>query len=481
MKALVTNPPWPGPGYGARSDVRWPHRRGDKYLEYPIYLAYAVAVLEDAKIETTFIDCVADDLTTRAFLDRTKKIKPSIVFIECSTPSISYDLSTAKKLKEELKDVFVVLVGPHPTYFHKEILNEKRFVDAIVRGEFDLTVRDLSLALQKGESLANVKGISYRDNTAVYVNPDRSLIQNLDSLPFPARHKVKSASYREAVFTGKKCTTIVSSRGCPNQCVFCLWPRIMYGGKYRARSPENIIAEIKRAVDKHGIDEIYFDDDCLTLNKRRLVRICQAIKEQGIDIRWMCQSRVDNVDRKLLKEMKNAGCHYIKYGVESGSQSMLNMMKKGITLEDAKKAFALTRRVGIKTQAFFLLGLPWDTHETIEETIEFAKELKPDSAQFAVVVPHPGTELYDICVREGWLKFDSWEDFDCRKALIDAGNLSAHEIERYRVRAYREFYFRPSYILRTTLRLWNPKEARRIIRSARSIIERLSYYGEENH
>ncbi|NIV43961.1 MAG: hypothetical protein GWN33_09730, partial [Gammaproteobacteria bacterium] len=215
MRVLVTNPPWPGPGYGARSDVRWPHRRSDKYLEYPIYLAYVVAILEKAGIDVHFIDGVANDLSVQAFAEKAKKIRPDLIAMECSTPSITKDLYTAKKLKEELEDTFIVLMGSHPTYFHKEILSENKFVDAIARGEFDLTIRDLSLALKNEKrQLADVKGISYRDGDTIRVNEDMPLIQDLDGLPFPARHIVKSDSYREAVFTGKRCTTIVSSRGC---------------------------------------------------------------------------------------------------------------------------------------------------------------------------------------------------------------------------------------------------------------------------
>ncbi|MCW4052460.1 MAG: radical SAM protein, partial [Candidatus Bathyarchaeota archaeon] len=467
----------PGPGYGARSDVRWPHRRSDKYLEYPIYLAYVVATLEKAGIDVHFIDGVENDLSVQAFAEQAMKIKPDLIAMECSTPSITKDLHTAKTLKEKLEDTFIVLMGSHPTYFHKEILSENKFVDAIARGEFDLTIRDLSLALKNEKrQLDDVKGISYRAGDTIRVNEDRPPIQDLDSLPFPARHIVKSDSYREAVFTGRRCATIVSSRGCPYQCIFCLWPRTMYGRKFRKRSPGNVVDEVQHVVDEYGVDEIYFDDDCLTLNRNRLLEICKEIVRRDIKVKWMCQARVNNVDQEILEAMKKAGCHYIKYGVESGSQKMLDVMKKGITLESVRRAFKLTRKAGIKTQAFFLFGLPWETPETAKKTIEFAKEIKPDSAQFAVVVPHPGTELYDLCLEKGWLNYDSWDDFDCRRALIETENLSAEDVQRHRTQAYREFYLRPSYILRTTLKMWNPKEAKRIIRSARSIMERISYY-----
>ncbi|MGD9130315.1 MAG: radical SAM protein [Candidatus Bathyarchaeota archaeon] len=478
MKVLVTNPPWPGPGYGARSDVRWPHRRSDKYLEYPVYLAYTVAVLEEAGIETHFIDGVADDLSIEAFVEETKKINPDLVVIECSTPSIINDLHIAKRLKEELKNTFILLVGSHPTYFHKEIIKENEFVGAIARGEFELTIRDLALALQHGQQLQDVAGITYRNGESVQVNEDRPLIQDLDALPFPARHIVKSSSYREAVFTGQRCTTIVSSRGCPHKCIFCIWPKTMYGHKFRQRSPGNVVDEIQHVVDEYGVDEIYFDDDCFTLDRKRLLEICSEIVKRGINVKWMCQARVDNMTQEVLEAMKKAGCHYIKYGVESGSQELLNRMKKGITLEAVRKAFRATRKVGIKSQAFFLFGLPWETPETVAKTIEFAKELKPDSAQFAIVVPHPGTELYELCLEKGWLKYKTWEDFDCRSPLIETDTLSIKDPMEYRTRAYRKFYIRPSFILRTSLKLWNPKEARRIIKSAKSVFQRISYYGD---
>ncbi|UCE29505.1 MAG: radical SAM protein [Candidatus Bathyarchaeota archaeon] len=478
MRVLVANPPWPGPGYGARSDVRWPHRRSDKYLEYPIYLAYVVAVLEKAGVDVHFVDGVVEELSVQAFAEKVKRLRPDLIAIECSTPSITKDLQTAQKVKEELEDTFIVLMGSHPTYFHKEILSENKFVDAIARGEFDFTIRELALTFKGQQQLQNIAGISYRNGESIQINEDRPLIQDLDTLPFPARHIVKSDSYREAVFTGRRCTTIVSSRGCPYQCVFCLWPRTMYGRKFRKRSMANVVDEVQHVVEDCGVDEIYFDDDCLTLDRNRLLQICEEIVRRHVKVKWMCQARVDNADDEVLKAMKQAGCHYIKYGVESGSQEMLDAMKKGITLDKVRRAFKLTRKAGIKTQAFFLLGLPWETPETVTETIEFAKEIKPDSAQFAVVVPHPGTELYDLCLERGWLRYESWDDFDCRKALIETDNLSIEDAERYRTRAYKEFYLRPSFILRTTLKLWNPKEAKRIIRSAKSIMKRISYYGE---
>jgi anaerobic magnesium-protoporphyrin IX monomethyl ester cyclase len=476
MKVLVTNPPWPGPGYGARSDVRWPHKRKDKYLEYPIYLSYAVSVLDKSGFEVGFIDGIAEELTISDFVGAVKNAGADIVIMECSTPSIRYDLLTAEKLKAEVSDIFVVLVGSHPTFFHKEILMENEFVDVICRGEFDLTVRDIAFALSNGGGLREIKGISFRDGNGVHINEERPLIMNLDDLPFPARHIVKIEPYLAGICSGNRPTTMVSSRGCPYKCVFCLWPETLYGRVFRARSPENVVDEIEQAVKEYHVDEIYFDDDCLTLIKERLLKICELIKKRDIEVKWICQSRVDTVDEEMLKEMKEAGCHYVEFGVESGSQEMLKAMKKGIRLDSARKAFELCKKIGLKTQAFFLFGLPGENDETFRETVEFAKELDPDSAQFALAIPHPGTELYQVCTEKGWLKYDSWEDFSAGNSIIETEELSREDAEKFRLAAYREFYMRPGFFIKTAFKIRGFKDARRIVRGARSIFERMSFF-----
>jgi len=187
------------------------------------------------------------------------------------------------------------------------------------------------------------------------------------------------------------------------------------------------------------------------------------------------------MDEEVLSAMKEAGCHYIRFGVESGSQKMLDTMKKGITLAQIKRAFELCRKVGIKTQAFFLFGIPGETPQTIRETIEFAKKLRPESAQFAVVIPHPGTDLYEICQREGWLKYSSWEDFSACNSLIETSELSRADVERARIRAYRKFYFRPGYVLRTALKIRSWNDFRAVVKSAKSIGDRISFFSRSSY
>ena len=479
MKVLVANPPWPGEGYGARSDVRWPHKRRDKYLEYPIYLAYIVAVLEEAGLEVAFVDAVMEEMSIEDFAGATSAIGPDLVVLECSTPSIYHDLETARVAKEGLPGTFVALTGSHPTVFHEEILRDNPAVDAIVRGEAELTVRDLALSLASGENLSGVQGLTYREGDGVLVNPPRPLIEDLDSLPFPARHIVRQEGYRAAIYSGERPTAMVSSRGCPYHCVYCLWPETLYGHKFRARSAQNVVDEMEHVVRDYGVDEIYFDDDCLTLSKKRVLEMCRLILDRALDVKWIVQARVDTVDKEVLSAMKEAGCHYVLFGVESGSPKMLEIMKKRITLDRARRAFRDCRDLGIKTQAFFLFGVPGENQETIEETIEFARELDADSTQFAIAIPHPGTELYQVCSDHGWLVFDSWEDFAAENSLIETEELSREDVERARIHAYRSYYFSPKFVARSLVRVRSLKDVKRLFRGGRSVLDRISFF--ESH
>lgn len=477
MKVLVTNPPWPGDGYGARSDVRWPHKRKDKYIEYPVYLSYTVAVLEEAGFEVSFLDAIMQELDVPAFAQRVQELNPALLVMECSTPSINYDLQSAAAVKAALPGIKTVLVGSHVTYFHRSVLAENPAVDAVCRGEFEITVRELARALAQGRDWCTVEGLSYRaaDGT-VAVNPTRPLFENLDALPFPARHIVRDEGYRAGIFSGAQPTAMVSSRGCPFQCTYCLWPATLYGHRFRARSAQNVVDEIDQVVHKYGIDEIYFDDDTFTMDKQRVLDICRLIQERSLRVSWIVQARVDTVDRQVLQAMKDAGCHYILFGVESGSPEMLRIMKKHITLDQVREAFRLCNQLGIKTQAFFLFGVPGETQQTIRETIQFAKSLNASTAQFAIVVPHPGSVLYQQVMENGWLIYKDWEDFASCEALVETPQLSRREVEQARVRAYREYYFRPGFILREAARIRHPADLQRLVRGARSVLARLSFF-----
>lgn len=224
MKVLIANPPWPGEGFGARSDVRWPHKRSDKFIEYPIYLAYLVAIVRQVGHEPVFLDAILEELGIEGFARRVEEIKPSLAVLESSTPSIDYDLQSVSALKRRLPALKTVLVGSHPTVYHREIMAANSDLDAVCRGEYDYTVRDLVRAEAEGRSWEGVEGLTWRDEGGVRVNPDRPPIEDLDQIPFPARDLVSSPFYRQGTFRGKNPTTVVTSRGCPFRCTYCLWP-----------------------------------------------------------------------------------------------------------------------------------------------------------------------------------------------------------------------------------------------------------------
>lgn len=479
MKVLIANPPWPGPGYGARSDVRWPHKRSDKYIEYPIYLSYMAAVVEQAGFEVAFMDAIMDELGIQEFAQQVHGLGPRLALLETSTPSIEFELQTAAAIKEWSPGTFVALLGSHVTRYHRETVAENPAVDAVLRGEFEYTAADLARALQNGGPLDSVLGLTFRDTEgAVRANNDRPLLEPLDQMPFPARHIVKGEGYRAGIYSGGRPTSMVSSRGCPYRCTFCLWPDTLYGHDFRARSAANVVDEIEQAVRTFGHDEIYFDDDTFTIDRQRVLDICRLIQERGLhkQVEWIAQCRVDTVDREVLGAMKAANCGYILFGVESGSPEMLKKMRKGITVDKVRAAFKLTRELGIKTQAFFLFGIPGETQETIRQTIEFAKELNASSTQFAIAIPHPGTALYEECKANGWLTSETWADYTAEASLIETPSLSAREVEQARIRAYREFYYRPRFILGEALKVRRLADFKRLLRGAGSVRARIGFF-----
>jgi radical SAM superfamily enzyme YgiQ (UPF0313 family) len=476
FKVLVTNPPWPGDGYGARSSVRWPHRRKDKKLEYPIFLAYAVALLKEAGVETAFLDGVCDELGSEAYAAEVARIAPRFIAMESSTPSIDHDLESVRQIKSLLPGAFIALMGSHATYFHRQLMEGHPGVDAVIRGEFEITVRETALALKRGDPLSQVAGLTIREGGTIRVNPDRPFDLDLDRWPYPDREAVPMEKYQTAQYQGKKGTFMLSSRGCPHRCTFCLWPGTMVGRDFRARSPESVVGEMEYLVRKHGVDDIYFDDDTMTIDRERLLKICRLIQERDLDVHWIAMGRVDNMDEELLAEMLKAGCDNLYLGVESGSEEILKGLKKGVSLAQVERAFRMARRAGVRTQAFFMLGGPGETKETLKQTIDFAVRLDPDNAQFSAAVPYPGTEMYEESLRKGYLRARTWEDYAARDIVLETEALSRLDLEKARLEAYRRFYLRPRFVLRTAMRLTSLREIRRVYRGTLSILSRLVYF-----
>jgi len=477
MKIVVANPPWPGEGYGARTNVRWPHRRGDKRLSFPIYLAYTTSVLKKNGFDVLGIDAVQKELGISDFVKEIEKLDPCVIIMEVSTPSIMHDIETAKQLKEIMPNIFIALCGPHISYFHENIINDHEFVDACIRGEFEYATRDLCFAINEGRDLKSVDGITYRERGKVIVNPERERIQNLDELPFPDRKNFKIEDYQQAFYCGKKTALMITSRGCPFQCIYCLWPNTIFSHQYRMRSPKGVVDEIEMLIKEEGIDEIFFDDDEFTINKKKVSGICNEIIRRGIKIKWHCMGRVDVVDEEILSLMKEAGCYQIFYGFESGSEKMLKSMKKGITKEQMKKAVGLTKKVGMVAGGSFVFGLPKESRETVKETMNFAKKLKADWVQFTLAAPFPGTPFFEEAKNKNLLKIDSWSDLDgTHGAIIKTETLSREDLEGIIRKAYMSYYTSPGIVWQNVKRMRNIEDMRRIKRGVKSVFSRIFYY-----
>lgn len=295
-----------------------------------------------------------------------------------------------------------------------------------------------------------VKGIVFKDGKKVINTGRAEFNRDLDSLPFPARYLTPYQKYSSVLSKVQPITTMFTSRGCPYKCLFCNRPHL--GKIFRARSPKNVVDEMEEC-QKMGIKEVLIYDDTFTVNRKRVLDICQEIKERKLEIDWDVRTRPDTVDEELLIDMKKAGCKRIHYGVEAGTQKILNVLRKGITLEKVEETFRLTKKIGLEVLAYFMIGSPTETKGDILQTIKFAKKLNPDFTHITITTPFPATDLYRLGLEQKVLPYDYWQEFaqnpraDFSPYLWEE-NLKKEELLQLLQYAYRSFYFRPKYILR---------------------------------
>lgn len=328
----------------------------------------------------------------------------------------------------------ICIGGPHPTIFPEEVVSDPD-IDFVVLGEGELSFLELVKSLMTHEDFENVPGIGFSKRGSVVINPPRLPIENLDLLPFPARHLLPMDVHIgfNFLYYGKPATTMIASRGCPFNCSFCQPTlRKIFGRKSRRRSPENVVDEIEYLIKKYDIKLIIFHDDTFTLNRKWVMDVCDEIIKRNLKIKWICNSRADTLDERLLKKLKEAGCVELRIGVESGNQWILdNILKKGITINQVRDTFKLIRKCGFKRAwAFFMVGSPGETRDMIQDSIRLAREIKPTHVNISITLPLPGTELWNIAGKYGsfdkdWSKYDYAEDH----AIIDTPLLPKHEVE----------------------------------------------------
>lgn len=428
----------------------------------PLNLVYIATYLNSNGHNARIMDCEAEGLSIDDIKGVLSKEKFDVVGIAMLTLMYSYVKEICAVIKRINPETKVVLGGSHPTIRPVQTLTDIKDADIAIIGEAELTFLDLLNAFENKKLLSKVNGIAYR-NTANHIKttPKRELIQNLDILPIPDRSLLKMNLYRPSVSYYKKLPAhiILSSRGCPYRCVFC---SKVFEKTYRIHSTDRVIAEMENLINKFHAKEIVFRDDTFTLKEDWINELCQKIIEKKINkkIRWSCMTRVNLVNPQMLKLMKKAGCWGIHYGVESGVQRLLDVIKKDITVEQIKNAFRWTKGARMETRGFFMLGLPTETKEESQQTIKFAKELNPDWAQFTITTPYPGTELFEEAGKYGklsltWENYQTWGGFSENDVAWVPFGRTSQELKSLQRKALKEFYFRPSVILKKLVQLDN--------------------------
>jgi radical SAM superfamily enzyme YgiQ (UPF0313 family) len=377
----------------------------------PLGLGYLAAVMEAEGHQAAIFDLGLEPNTPlEQDVERIAAFAPDVIGLTAMTNNYHSAERTMQLLKARL-GCPIIVGGPHATLFRKSIA-QSPYVDYVVYGEGEETLRELTRALgdavrrPSDEVLNGIEGLCYASGGRAVCNAPRPLIKDLDGLPLPARHLFELPRYPLYAANGERMVTLLSSRGCPYNCSYCF--KGIVGRTYRQRSPASIVAEIRSLMDAYGYRHFYFIDDLFTIDRRRLGAICERMIAEKLDVRWQCLARVDRVTPELLGLMYRAGCREVHYGIESGNAGILENLGKGITLEQVRDAVSWTARAGILAKGYFMLGLPGDTEETMQQTIRLAGELELDQAMFSLTTPFPGTRLWDeLLARHPQLEFNN--------------------------------------------------------------------------
>ena len=442
MKTLFLNPP-SFEGFDGGAGSRYQAKREIRSFWYPTWLAQPAALTPNSKL----LDCPPHDITVEQCLAEARDCDH--VIFHTSTPSLQNDCRVAEAVKSQKPNTVIGFVGAHCAVLPTETLQTSPALDWVGHKEFDYTCKEVA----EGRPLAEVKGLSYRDKFGeIKHNPPRDLIENLDELPWVVdvyKRDLQIEKYSIG-YLREPYVSVYAGRGCPAQCIFCLWPQTIGGHRYRVRSPDNVAAEIAHATKLFPqCREYFFDDDTFTANMPRAREIAKRLKKIGVT--WSASSRA-NVPYETLKDLKDGGLRCLMVGYETGNPEILKRIKKGITIEGAKEFTRNCRKLGIDIHGTFMLGLPIETKETIEQTIAYAKELDVFSIQVSLAAPYPGTELFELAQQNGWFTHKETGAILYKDGLQGASlqypGLQKDEVFEAVDRFYREYYLRPKPILR---------------------------------
>lgn len=433
MKILLLNPP----------PIRNQHQ---SIVVPPLGLLHIGTTLKKAGYDVAIKDAFAENMSWQDVSYYLGKERPDILGLSGITPIIESCYRAARTARPLVKHI--IIGGPHPTIYRNEVFRHCPEIDFAVIGEGEITALELISALVSGGGIDGISGVI----SGTVQNQDRPFIADISHLPIPDRSLLRNELYRYPFFRSSPVTTMFTSRGCPYSCIFC--DKSVFGNGWRARSAQSVLEELDAVVNRFKIKSVILYDDLFTLKKERVVEICEGIIRNNFKFEWKCEGRVNIVDEQVLKLMKRAGCSMIAYGVENGNQAALDYLEKGVVLADIENAFRKTREAGIKTMAYFILGIPVNSYEDELRTIEFAKRLNPDYAQFGVLTPFLGTKLYDYAVKSNsYLETKAKNPVDKHDSryVVFSPVWDETAISNILKKAHWEFYFRPHYVIRFAL------------------------------
>jgi anaerobic magnesium-protoporphyrin IX monomethyl ester cyclase len=429
-------------------------------------LPYIAAILENNGMKVSVIVSDAEDLNVEDTAKRVTALCPDFLGISVCTLTSKNSYKIAEIVKREISNMVLIAGGPHATVLPDEALNNG--FDFVVIGEGEKTIGEFVEYIQQKRKLREIKGLAYWNDGNIQYNEKQPLFDKLDDLPFPAWHLFPLAKYNSDFKKSSRNLPVMTSRGCPFKCTFCY--KELFGNKFRMRSPESIVNEIEYLKNNFSIDAFDIIDDHFTAIPKRAIEICSLLKNRNINLDWGLPAgvRVDSVSVELMQKLKDAGCYRIGFGVESGNELILKIIKKNTTKKQISKAVGLSKRMGFETSCFFMIGNLGETEETINDTIEFSKELNPDVAQFTVAIPYPGTEMFDLLKRQNRITSYNWEDYDYFKSnqqVFEHENLSFVTINKKLDQAYRSFYYRPKYVLKKLTSIKNYQEIGKLFKA----------------
>ena len=469
MKVLCLNPPSKYSTNVARDLFYGCWCKGKRIagqLFPPLNLLYVATVLKSEGHNVFVWDAQAERKDFTAVAKDIEKEKPEVLFIPTSTMNIKEDSALLHAYKKVNPGMITVAFGSHINFDPKQSLDFGG-VDYGIAREPEAVIKNLINALGRNDPVDDIPGISYVKNEKLRINPPAPFIANLDDLPIPDRSYIEDFVYFSPLVKKIPWTNALTSRGCPGKCNFCTSP-YFYGQSLRFRSAENVVAEMEYLLSL-GYKEVFYRDETFTAHQPRLKKICELIIEKGIEISWLCNARIDTLNRnkETLALMKKAGCHLVKIGVESGSQTILDNIRKGIKVEDTIKVFRWMNEVGMESHAHMMLGCPGETKETVNQTIEFIKMIKPTTVTFNAFTLFPGTPMYEE-IKAKVPTLDGAEHDTVREHSIGDhsevySELLEGEVGHAVRRAYKEFYLRPAYVWQTLKKMRSLDEFRRTV------------------